>query len=219
MKDLDGELHSDLVYLYGKALVEHGGDVAMWRKGEAALTEFASGAGRDSKHDLPAPQLLLDVEVKLDATARPARLEERLPEILRMVDGQMVRVPGGSFAMRCTPEQKDCDADEEPVHRVQIRDFDIGRYEVSQDIRESVTGANPSALSDCPKCPVETVSWDDSQASFARLNAAGGRCRLPTEAEWEYAARDGPLRQWHPCAGSGDWASVAWYYKNSDSRT
>ena len=167
LKDLDGAPHPDLVYLYGKALVEHGRDVAMSRNGEAALSEFVAGAGPSSQHDLPTLQRLLEVEVNLDLAARPARLEERLPEVLRTVDGQMVRVRGGSFSMGCTPEQEACDADEEPVRRVQIRDFDIGRYEVSQNVWEAVMGGNPSAFSDCRRCPVETVSSDDTQAFLA----------------------------------------------------
>ena len=137
---LYGGLHPDLAYLCGKALVEHGGDVVVWRKGGVVLTEFVAVAGRNSKHCPPALQLLLDVEVKLDATARQARLKERLPEILRTVDAQMVRVGAGSFAMGCTQERMDCGADEELVHRVRIREFDIGRHEVSKDFREAVMG-------------------------------------------------------------------------------
>ena len=132
-----------------------------------------------------------------------------------------MRVEGGSFAMGCTPEQQGCADDEKPVRQVQIRSFEISRYETTQELWEAVMGENPSAFSDCPKCPVETVSWDDVQAFFEKLNAnAGGeRYRLPSEAEWEYAARGGKQSKGYVYSGSDNWADVAWYYENSANRT
>lgn len=141
-----------------------------------------------------------------------------LQDILSRIDAQMVRVEGGSFTMGCTPEQYTCQADEKPAHRVEIATFQIGAFEVTQDLWLSVMGENPSAFP-CAECPVETVSWDDTQAFIAALNAAGGHYRLPSEAEWEYAARGGRMARGHPYAGSSDWAEVAWYYENSDNRT
>ena len=121
-------------------------------------------------------------------TMAQEQLAERLPEILQTVNAQMVRVEGGSFTMGCTPEQENCNDDEKPTHRVQIKSFEIGKYEVTQELWEAVMGENPSAFEDCPQCPVETVSWDDIQTFVAKLNAGGGQYRLPSEAEWEYAA-------------------------------
>ena len=209
----------DLVYIYGMAPVERGDGFSMRRAGESVRSEFVAGTGRGSKHYQPELQQLLIVEAKPEAALRPARLEGQLPEILRAIEAQMVRVEGVSFTMGCTPEQMDCFSDEMPTRVVRINSFDIGRHEVTQELWEAVMGGNPSTFSDCPGCPVETVSWDDTQAFLARLNSAGDQYRLPTEAEWEYAARGGSLSQGHQYAGSGDRASVAWHYENSDNRT
>ena len=152
-------------------------------------------------------------------TMPEAALSERLSDILREVRSQMVRVEGGSFAMGCTPEQEKCNPDESPVRRVQVASFEIGRYEVTQELWQAIMGENPSAFGDCPQCPVETVSWDDIQTFLRKLNEGGGTYRLPSEAEWEYASRGGQRSRGHQHAGSDNWAEVAWYYENADNRT
>ena len=146
-------------------------------------------------------------------------LSERQHDILRGIRSQMVRVEGGSFAMGCTPEQEKCNSDESPVRRVQVASFEIGRYEVTQELWQAVMGENPSTFGDCPRCPVETVSWDDIQTFLRKLNEGGGTYRLPSEAEWEYASRGGQRSRGHQYAGSDNWAEVAWYYENADNRT
>ena len=216
---LDVELAPDFAFLYGKTLVEYGTGAEAWRKSRSLLTEFVADTGWDSERYTQALEMLLAVEAKLDAAGRHARLEDRLPEILEAVRAQMVHVEGGSFAMGCTPEQEKCGKDEEPVHDVQIGGFQIGKYEVTQKLWQAVMGENPSTFSNCPPCPVETVSWDDVQAFLQILNSGGGGYRLPTEAEWEYASRGGPLSKGYQYAGSDDWAEVAWYYENADNRT
>ena len=158
----------------------------------------------------------------LDQVESPTRLEERLPDVQRGVDALLVRLESGSFAMGCTPEQQGCADDEKPVRQVQILSFEISRYETTQELWEAVMGENPSAFSGCPKCPVETVSWDDVQAFFGKLNAGnagGAQYRLPSEAEWEYAARGGGQSKGYVYSGSDNWADVAWYYENSANRT
>ena len=154
-----------------------------------------------------------------EAAERQTRLEERLPEIPKKVDTQMVRVEGGTFTMGCTPEQYNCHNDEKPTHPVRIESFEIGKYEVTQELWEAVMGENPSAFRNCPRCPVETVSWDDVQAFLKKLNSGGGRYRLPSEAEWEYAARGGQRSKGYIYAGGNRCAAVAWYYENSGNRT
>ena len=216
---LDVELPPKFFRLYGRVLVEHGDGVFAWRKGRSLLARFAVGAGRDSEHYAPALELILAAEAKMEAADRLARIRERLPEILAEVTGGTVQVEGGTFTMGCTPEQYNCGADEGPVRVVRVESFEIGRYEVSQELWEAVMGGNPSAFADCLHCPVETVSWDDVQAFLQRLNAGGEQYRLPSEAEWEYAARGGQLGRGHPYAGSADWTAVAWYYENSGNRT
>jgi len=151
--------------------------------------------------------------------AESAAFEDRLPDILEGVNAQMVRVEGGSFYMGCTPEQEVCGQDEKPIRNVQINTFLIGRYEVTQELWQAVMGENPSAFADCPLCPVETVSWDDVQVFLQRLNSQGSDYRLPSEAEWEYASRGGPISRGYQYAGSNDWYEVAWYYENADNRT
>jgi formylglycine-generating enzyme required for sulfatase activity len=105
----------------------------------------------------------------------------------------LVLIRGGNFQMGCTSEQQDCSSDEKPVHSVTISDFYIGKYEVTQKLWQEIMGASPSYFKDCDQCPVEQVSWDDVQSFLQKLNAKypGRNYRLPTEAEWEYAAREG----------------------------
>jgi formylglycine-generating enzyme required for sulfatase activity len=105
----------------------------------------------------------------------------------------MVLVNGGTFTRGCTNEHQDCGSNEQPAHEVTVGDFYMGRYEVTQRLWKEVMGKrNPSNFKSCDECPVENVSWDDVQKFIAELNRQTGRqYRLPTEAEWEYAARGG----------------------------
>lgn len=104
----------------------------------------------------------------------------------------MVKIPGGEFQMGCGPEDSQCAGDEQPAHRVQIRAFRLGKYEVTQAQWRAVMGENPAHFQGDDH-PVERVSWNDVQEFLKRLNAQnrGKPYRLPTEAEWEYAARAG----------------------------
>lgn len=105
----------------------------------------------------------------------------------------LVFIKGGTYTMGCTSEQQDCDTDEKPTHTVTVSDFYLGQFEVTQKLWQEVMGNNPSRFNTCPECPVEQVSWDDVQDFLKKLNARnpGKNYRLPTEAEWEYAAREG----------------------------
>ena len=118
--------------------------------------------------------------------------------------------------MGCSPSDNDCEAEEKPAHRVQItKPFEIGKYEVTQAQWQAVMGSNPSTIKGADR-PVESVSKDDAHAFLARLNAQndGYNYRLPTEAEWEYAARAGTTG---PLYASLD--EVAWYGDNSEDET
>ena len=216
---LDVEPPPMFAYVQGRVLAEHGDGEEAWRKGRLLLAQFAVAAGRDSEHYAPALEAIVAAEERMQAAARLARLKGRMPEILRDVSAQMVRVEGGTFTMGCTPEQESCLPDEKPARTVRIESFEIGRFEVTQVLWEAVMGDNPSAFAVCPECPVESVGWDDVQAFLRKLNAEGGRYRLPSEAEWEYASRGGPLGEGRQYAGSGNWAEVAWYYENSGNGT
>ena len=99
----------------------------------------------------------------------------------------MVKVYGGSFDMGDDGET----LDRKPAHTVKLKDFSIGAYEVTQTQWNDVMGNNPSGYN-CAECPVTNVSWDDVQKFIEKLNTKTGKhYRLPTEAEWEYAARGG----------------------------
>jgi formylglycine-generating enzyme required for sulfatase activity len=133
----------------------------------------------------------------------------------------MVLVRGGSFFMGCTPEQSlDCESDEKPNQKVEISDFYLGQYEVTQKEWVEVMGSNPSNFNNCDDCPVENISWNDVQEFIPRLNAKTGiNYRLPTEAEWEYAARGGANSLGFKFSGSNALDEVGWYDRNSSSTT
>ena len=154
-----------------------------------------------------------------EAAQEKARREARQKwEKLGLV---MVRVDGGSFTMGCqSGRDSNCDDDERPAHRVQVRSFEIGKYEVTQGLWKAVMGNNPSRFRGCAECPVEKVNWDEVQGFLAKLNArTGERYRLPTEAEWEYAARGGRQSRSYEYAGSDNASSVGWYQYNSEDKT
>ena len=128
---------------------------------------------------------------------------------------EMISVEGGSFSMGC---QK-CSADASPVHLVTLAAFSIGKYEVTQKQWMAVMGKNPAAHKDCDNCPVENVSYDDVQLFLKKLNEMqpGKNYRLPTEAEWEYAASGGKTRHGYRYSGSNNLADVAYFRDNSDN--
>jgi formylglycine-generating enzyme required for sulfatase activity len=110
-----------------------------------------------------------------------------------MPDDGLVFVKGGEYDMGCTSEQKDCGDDEKPTHQVTLSDFYIGKYEVTQKLWAEIMGDNPAQFKNGDNYPVERVSWDDVQTFLSKLNQKypNRNYRLPTEAEWEYAARGG----------------------------
>ena len=130
---------------------------------------------------------------------------------------QMVFVKGGCYQMGDT--FGDGYANEKPVHEVCVNDFYIGKYEVTQGQWQRIMGNNPSYYKNCgDNCPVEQVSWNDIQQFIQRLNNQSGKqYRLPTEAEWEYAARSGGKSEKY--AGGNDVDAVAWYDGNSGRET
>ena len=125
----------------------------------------------------------------------------------------MVAVEGGVFQMGS--DDSDADSDEKPVHQVKLSSYSIGQTEVTQELWEAVMGSNPSNFKGL-KRPVEKVSWNDCQTFITKLNAlTGQQFRLPTEAEWEFAARGGVKSQGYKYAGSSTIDDVAWYAVNS----
>ena len=133
------------------------------------------------------------------------------------VSFNMIAVTGGTFTMGATAEQgSDAYSDEKPAHQVTLSDYCIGETEVTQELWQAVMGSNPSYFTGNLQRPVEQVSWNDCQEFIKKLNQLTGKTfRLPTEAEWEYAARGGSQSQGYKYAGSNTIGDVAWYYDNS----
>ncbi len=129
----------------------------------------------------------------------------------------MVVIPAGNFTMG----GNDGAADEKPPHSVSIKRFALGKYEVTQGQWKAVMGSNPSNFKKCGNnCPVENVSWDDIQQYIHKLNARSGQqYRLPSEAQWEYAARAGSTGKWSFGSDDGQLGEYAWYGANSGSGT
>lgn len=127
----------------------------------------------------------------------------------------MVAVEGGTFKMG----SESGDSDEKPIHEVTLNGFAIGQTEVTQDLWTAVMGNNPSEFKGA-KLPVENVSWNECQTFIQKLNQlTGQQFRLPTEAEWEYAARGGNQSKGYKYSGSDNISEVAWFINNSDVKT
>ncbi len=156
-------------------------------------------------------------KLKLRDPAAASR-EQGKPNAEPVTGMEFVFVKGGCYRMG----SNDGSTDEKPPHEVCVSDFSMGKYEVTQGQWQKVMGNNPSNFKQCgPDCPVEQVSWNDAQEFIRKLNTQSGRqYRLPTEAEWEYAARSGGKdEKW---AGTNDEAGVgkfAWIEKNSGKMT
>jgi formylglycine-generating enzyme required for sulfatase activity len=134
-------------------------------------------------------------------------------------DLAMVSIVGGTFTMGGTPEQGDCGGDEKPAHSVTVGNFNIGKYAVTQRLWTRIMGNNPSNFKD-DDLPIENVSWNDVQEFIKKLNEqTGKKYRLPTEAEWEYAARGGNKSNGYKYSGSNNVNDVAWHDGNSGGKT
>lgn len=147
----------------------------------------------------------------LPGSTMPQTLTVKLPDNINM---EFVRIPAGEFMMG----SNDGYSDEKPVHRVTISEpFYMGKYEVTQAQWKAVMGTNPSVFTGDPNRPVENVTRKEVQEFIKRLNRQEGweACRLPTEAQWEYAARAGITTKWD----QNDLDQIAWYEPNSDNRT
>ena len=132
-----------------------------------------------------------------------------------------VDVEGGTFTMGATNEQgRDAESDEKPTHKVTLSNYSIGETEVTQALWQAVMGSNPSYFTGDLQRPVENVSWYDCQTFISKLNElTGENFRLPTEAEWEYAARGGNKSKGYKYSGSNTIGDVAWYDSNSSYTT
>jgi formylglycine-generating enzyme len=159
------------------------------------------------------PEKVIKVKTAVPAAKQP------LASFTEQTTGmQFVFVKGGCYAMG--DNFGDDEPGENPMHDACVGDFFIGRYEVTQSQWTAVMGSNPSHFNRCGKnCPVDDVAWEDAQAFIKKLNSLLGSkiYRLPTEAEWEYAARSGGKKERY--SGGNDKDSVAWSGGNSFDHT
>ena len=133
---------------------------------------------------------------------------------------KMINVEGGTFTMGASDNDTEAYDNEKPAHQVTLSNYSIGETEVTQELWVAVMGNNPSSHKGDMQYPVENVSWVNCQTFIDKLNEMTGKTfRLPTEAEWEYAARGGNMSHGYLYAGSNNIDEVAWYRNNSNAIT
>ena len=145
----------------------------------------------------------------------PPTYQEKLPNNLTF---EMIEVQGGTFTMG---DDKGFYSGEKPAHQVSLDTFLIARFPVTQDLWRSIMKHNPDpSFFSGDQRPVESVSWEEAQTFIAALNEkTGGQYRLPTDAEWEYAARGGAFSRGFTYAGSNQLKEVGWFRENSHNET
>jgi len=141
----------------------------------------------------------------------------------------MVKIPAGSFLMGteeaevirlCKEYETDWYKCEMPQHRVNLQEFYLGKYPVTQEQYQAVMGNNPSKFKDNPKNPVENVRWNDAQEFCQKLSdKTGKKYRLPSEAEWEYACRAGTQTRYYFGDDQKLLGEYAWHGENSGDKT
>ncbi|MDR1345297.1 MAG: SUMF1/EgtB/PvdO family nonheme iron enzyme [Bacteroidales bacterium] len=188
-------------------------------------SSWGSGAGycrvAHRSYNLPEFNAFADLGFRLACSVETANVtavetaEAKIAEVVKKqvinsIEQNMVYLQGGTFRMG--------DDIEKPVHEVRISSFYIGKYEITQAQWEALMGSNPSLFKG-NDLPVELVRWNDAQMFIELLNdATGKQYRLPTEAEWEYAARGGSQSRGYQYSGSNTLDEVAWYRDNSGGK-
>jgi len=208
---LPGEFH----FLYGKVLLKRGN----YDDSLSSLSNYLTLVGREGKHFEDAITLIVEAKNKLDEERLwTTESQRQLTKAARETEDGMVFVKGGCFDMGDIFDTGD--SDEKPVHTVCVGAFYLGKTEVTQKQWVDITGHNPSKFQ-CEDCPVERVSWNDVQGFIKKLNEKTGmNYRLPTEAEWEYAARGGGRKeQWAGTNNEEKIGEYTWYGHNAEGST
>ncbi len=207
LEEADGVKDSEQEYLDAlKELMEYGSEITSRER--RMLDKIRHGLG------------ISEARVKeLEAFVSP-QSPSLLPITANGVTCNMVYVEGGTFQMGASDNDSDACNDEKPAHQVTLPSFYIGETEVTQELWQAVMGSNPSYYTGNLQCPVEQVTWIDCHTFLSKLNALTGKnFRLPTEAEWEFAARGGNKSEGYDYAGGEDIDQVAWYGDNSGGKT
>ncbi|MEA5138974.1 SUMF1/EgtB/PvdO family nonheme iron enzyme [Arcicella rigui] len=197
-------------------------DTVVWFITKGGMEIFRSNALANSPFSLTTPTLTEDGNFTITARITD-KCSDRYeitttysyfsPTVLNI---SMVQVEGGTFQMGSSSGE----ADEKPTHPVTLSSFSIGKYEITQAQWRAVMGTNPSGFPNCDNCPVEQVLWDEIQVFISKLNRlTGKKYRLPTEAEWEFAAIGGLLSKGYTYSGSNLIDEVAWHGANSGKKT
>lgn len=144
-----------------------------------------------------------------------SRQDDRIDINVKGITFSLIKVKGGEFQMGATPEQKDACPDEFPVHNVTLSDYYIGETEVTNELWTCIMQSTPTILFSNPKQPVNNISWHDCQRFINRLSSLTGiTFTLPTEAQWEFAARGGNNSNNFVYSGSNKIKEVGWYKSN-----
>jgi formylglycine-generating enzyme required for sulfatase activity len=139
-------------------------------------------------------------------------LDSKVAAIIKEIDSRMVKLDGGTFTMGCVNLQdSECYNWEKPRHTVTINTFYLGKFDVTEKEWAVIMGTNPSKKN-CDECPVINITWFDATVFINKLNQLSGKnYRLPTEAEWEYAAKGGNKGHGYKYSGDDVASNVAWY--------
>ncbi|HRG89637.1 MAG TPA: formylglycine-generating enzyme family protein, partial [Chitinophagales bacterium] len=138
--------------------------------------------------------------------------DPKVKAVLAQIEANMVPIDGGTFTMGCVnPQDTECYYWEKPRRTITINQFSMNKFAVTQREWKIIMGTEPSNKN-CPECPVVNVSWYDAQMFINKLNQLTEKnYRLPTEAEWEYAAKGGNKSHGYKYAGGNNALEVAWY--------
>ncbi|MDP7530588.1 MAG: SUMF1/EgtB/PvdO family nonheme iron enzyme [Candidatus Scalindua sp.] len=206
---LPGEFH----FHYGKALFKTGN----YDDSLSSLTSYLTLVGKDGEYYEEAVTLVVDAkDEQEDAKLRSSESKHQRTEAAGETEDNMVYIKGGCFDMGNIFGDEEGESNEKPVHTVCVDDFYLGKTEVTQKQWTDIMGYNPSRFKGGDS-PVERVSWNSVQDFIKKLNKSTGmNYRLPTEAEWEYAARNGGGKEkWAGADEESELDEYAWYYRNS----